>query len=199
MDKLQVILPPPEPEDTDEYRPIPEEVIITPESERIRRPGAVRRVIFGLLTLLLVLSMCLGVGGITALDEIRQYFERREMSAALDTFMVAMSQGDSAAAYHLMAEDFQDRVPYHQLDAMLRGDEFGLFEGYRELEINSVAMRTQRNGTVIAEVTGHFRYDGDFEGDFVTRMIEEEGNWRLASLQIHVSPAKIDAFEGHTV
>src|SRR5687767_7579026 len=130
MDTNQVILPPPEPDDTGQYIPVPQEVILIPEADQPRKPGAVRRVIFGLLSMLLVLSMCLGVGGTAAVDEIRQYFERREMRAALDTFMLAMSQGDTQTAYRLLAEDFQNRVPYHQLDAMLRGDEFVLFSDY---------------------------------------------------------------------
>src|SRR5262245_18575827 len=122
MNRYEVIQPVPEPDNSGEHTPVPEEIIFTPKADQIRRPGIVRRIIIGLFSLLLVLSMCLGVGGMAAVDEVRQYFERREMHASLDTFMVAMSQGDSATAYWLLAEDFQNRVPYHRLDAMLHGD-----------------------------------------------------------------------------
>lgn len=133
----------------------------------------------------------LGSGG------VRLAQERDSITAVVDQFMRVMEAEDAAAAYALFSARAQRQVPLSTLERDLAGSNHVLFEGYQSISLSQLSINAalttdpdQPQGTV-AKALGTVAYEGGFEGTFTAVLEEEDGQWRLHTINVTVPPAKV--------
>lgn len=148
----------------------------------------------------LMLCAC---SGLCALLMIGTSFGKAMMSrapveAVLDQFMREMLARDADAAYELFSPRVQRQISVDEVQAMLGGNNYVLFDGYQSLSIVnlniSVAANTNQNepqGTV-ASVDGEIFYTGGISGRFDAVLEEVDGQWMIHFVNVTVPPDKFD-------
>jgi hypothetical protein len=146
------------------------------------------------LVVCLGVCVCLALGG-GAFGSI--FKEQAPVEAVIDNFMKAMVQKDTETAFSLFSTRARRQMDIKDLEKMLKGNNYALFDGYQSIQISnfnvSVAANTnpdQPQGKV-AKVNGTVLYTGNISGSF-DAVLEKEGNtWRLHGINITVPPDKI--------
>lgn len=142
---------------------------------------------------------CLTIGGaMIALGLNKATSEKAPVETVLDEFMVAMVEEDNEAAYALFSQRVQRQMPLTQIEEMVQGNNFVLFEGYRSLTVNNLKILAVSNtnpnvaqGTV-AEVTGSISYENDFTGRFEATLEKADEDWFIHNINIIVPPDKLE-------
>jgi hypothetical protein len=179
--------------------PVPEPVVQTSETLVAPPPKKSNRNLFliiggALLVICICTTLCIAVGG-TGFLKIAQ--EREPVKEVIDSFMRAMVQKDTKKALELFSVRAQKKIKIDDLEKMLDGNNYVLFEGYQSLEIQNLnisqAFNTNQDlpqGTV-AKVNGTISFDGGFTGNF-NAVLEKEGEtWQLHQINITVPPDKL--------
>lgn len=141
---------------------------------------------------------CLTIGGaIVALGLNEVSEEKAPVEAVLDDFMREMLAEDVDAALELFSPRAQRQFSKSDLDALLAGNNYILFEGYQSLTVGRLNIKAVANtnpdvaqGTV-AEVIGTITYENDFSGNFVATLEKVDGEWFLFFINITVPPDKL--------
>ncbi|MEJ2211208.1 MAG: hypothetical protein P8129_19505 [Anaerolineae bacterium] len=136
--------------------------------------------------------MAVGTGAVKAL------LERDDVERVVDEFMQAMAGRDIDSAYAFISTRSKRTTPRSELEELLQGNNYMLFDGYESLHIASINLgaRLQTNpdlpqGTV-ATVSGQITYEGGYDGRFEAILEQEEDEWRIHSIRITVPPDKLD-------
>lgn len=113
-----------------------------------------------------------------------------------DAYMRAMANRDVPQAYALFSTRLQQVYSLSDVEGLLQGNNYGLFEGYESLEVGTVVvtLRFSTNPAVpntIAQVKGTINYQGGVQGTFEANMELEDGKWRLSKVWIVVPPEKL--------
>ena len=147
-----------------------------------------------LLVLCICVGLCLVLGGATV---ITVYKEKAPIGEVIDKFMQAMVERDTKNALTLFSTRAQRQIKASNLETMLEGSNYVLFDGYQRIEIGNLnvskAFNTNQDlpqGTV-AKVNGTVYYDGGFTGRFDAILEKEAEAWRLHSINITVPPNKL--------
>jgi hypothetical protein len=122
--------------------------------------------------------------------------ERPLVENAIDQFMQARAEEDGTKAYRLLSTRSKRTTALADIEELLQGNNYVLFEGYRSTSITDISLNLNTNtdpnepqGTV-AEVAGTIAYEGGFTGSF-NAVLEKEGEvWRLFTIYITVPPDK---------
>lgn len=172
-----------------------QEVFATPPSQA-EKPKRNLKLIFGIAAI--VVCSCLTIGGAivaTGLNKVSD--EKAPIEAVLDDFMRDMVAEDVEAALELFSPRAQRQFSKTDLDALLEGNNYVLFEGYQSLMIGNLNIKAVANtnpdvpqGTV-AEVSGIITYENDFSGRFVATLEKDDGDWFLFFINITVPPDKL--------
>lgn len=171
----------------------PKETPVTPPTQK---PKFNQLLIIGgmLLLLCLCIGVCIAAGGVGL---FRVYQERAPIESVIDAFMRAMVEKDTDKAFALFSTRVQRQISMSDIEEMLEGNNYVLFEGYQSLEIQNIniskAVNTNQDlpqGTV-ATVDGIIFYDGDFAGTFDAVLEKEGAIWRLHRVNVIVPPNKI--------
>lgn len=133
------------------------------------------------------------LGGTAFITVLR---EREPVSNVIDSFMTSMVEKDTESAYALFSTRAQRQIKISELDKMLEGNNYYLFDGYRSIEIGNLNVSKSFNtnqdmpqGTV-ATVDGTISYSNGFQGRFEA-VLEKEGDvWPLHSINVTVPPDK---------
>ncbi|GJM39958.1 MAG: hypothetical protein DHS20C20_02400 [Ardenticatenaceae bacterium] len=141
---------------------------------------------------------CLTIGGaLVAIGLNRVSSETAPVEAVLDEFMAAMDEKNSEGAYAVFSQRVRRQMSKTQLEEMIQGNNFVLFEGYQSLAVNNLKILAVSNtnpdvaqGTV-AEVTGAISYRGDFTGQFDATLEKAGEEWFLHGINITVPPDKL--------
>jgi hypothetical protein len=144
--------------------------------------------------LLLCSIVCVAVFG-TGMYKI--YKEKAPVESVLDTYMQHMEDKDAESAYALFSPRAQRQVPVSDVQEMLEGNNYILFEGYRSLSVSnlniSAALNTNPDlpqGTVVI-VTGVIQFEGGIQGSFNGTLEQVDGNWMIDAMYITVPPDKM--------
>jgi hypothetical protein len=139
------------------------------------------------------MGLCLVLGGASFVSVFR---EKAPVEEVIDAFMQAMVESDTEKAFTLFSSRAQRQMETNDLQDMLSGNNFVLFEGYQRIEIGNLnvskAINTNQDmpqGTVV-NVDGTVHYDNGFTGRFDAVLEKENGFWRLHAINITVPPDK---------
>lgn len=127
------------------------------------------------------------------------YKEQAPVESVLDAYMRHMSNKDADSAYALFAPRAQRQIPFSEVQDLLEGNNYFLFEGYQSLSVEEINISATVNPDpdvpqgIVAEVTGTITYAGDVQGTFdgVLEKVGEE--WMIDGVYVTVPPSKIVA------
>jgi hypothetical protein len=176
---------------------------VAPGSSPATPAGTPRRRRLSLGLVAIAIGVCLvGVlcGVLFGSALIKSVTERPRVERLLDEFMSAMVRGDASAAYSLFSARARRQVPLLEIERMLEGNNYVLFEGYERLTVANmqveVAVNTDPNvpqGTV-ANVEAVIEYEGGFTGSMQALLEQEQSEWRLDRVNVTVPPDKLGAW-----
>jgi hypothetical protein len=114
----------------------------------------------------------------------------------VDAYMRAMATKDVPQAYALFSTRLQQVYSLSDVEGLLQGNNYGLFEGYESIEVDNVTVtsRFSTNASVpkaMAQVKGTVNYQGGVQGTFEANMELEDDQWRLSKVWIVVPPEKL--------
>ncbi len=145
------------------------------------------------------LCLCAGLCA-TALGTgiFKAFAERSKVESVLDQFMSAMAEQDTERAYELFSARARRNLTQADVESLLTGNNFVLFDGYRRLKVEainlSVGFDTGPDGPqgTVASVQGTIDYAGGITGTFDAVLEQDEGQWRVYGINVSVPPAKFD-------
>ena len=184
--------------DNSQPQPIPvfsTEATPSPAAPPVRQSRRNLFIIIGALiaSLCLCSVLCvalLGTGAFKALSE------RGNVEQAVDEFMQAMAEKDTDTAYALFSARAQRQTNLSDLEKLLEGNNYVLFDGYQSATVETINLSAAFNtnpdlpqGTV-ANVTGTIAYTDGFTGRFEAVLEQAGDEWRLFNINITVPPDK---------
>ncbi len=125
------------------------------------------------------------------------FTEKAPVETVLDAYMQHMANKDADSAYALFSPRAQRQIPISNVEEMLEGNNYFLFEGYQSLSVSNLTISAATNtnpdmpqGTV-AKVAGVIIYDGGIQGTF-NGVLEKVGDeWMIHNINVTVPPSKI--------
>jgi hypothetical protein len=149
-------------------------------------------VVIGILCICSI--VCVAVFGASM---FKVYTEREPVGSVLDAYMRHMENKDAESAYALFSPRAQRQIPISEVQEMLEGNNYFLFEGYQSLEVGNLNISATANtnpdvpqGTV-ATVTGVITFEGDIQGTFNGVLEKVDNQWMIDSMYVTVPPNKI--------
>jgi hypothetical protein len=169
----------------------------TGSTERSRRTIIIVAVAV-LVTLCLCIGLCFAAGGWGIVSGmIKAIQEQDDVQAVIDEFMRAMVNQDSETAYALFSTRSQKNTALSDVEKLLQGNNFALFDGYQSLSVTNINIKAAFNtnpdmpqGT-IAEVSGTITYNNNFIGKFTSVLEEENDEWKLFNINVTIPPDKL--------
>jgi hypothetical protein len=137
---------------------------------------------------------CLAIFG-TSMFKVLQ--EKEPVETVLDSYMQHMADKDTESAYALFSPRAQRQIPISELENMIEGNNYILFEGYQSLSVSNLNISAAANtnpdlpqGTV-AKVTGILMFEGNIQGSFEGVLEKVDDKWMIDGMFITVPPDKI--------
>jgi len=122
--------------------------------------------------------------------------EKAPIEEVLHSFMISMVARDTTDAYALFSTRAQRQVPISNLENLLLGNNYVLFDGYQSLSVQNLNLQNVVNTNpdipsgYLANVTGAISYQDGFQGSITGLLEKENGKWRINSINITVPPEK---------
>ncbi len=167
----------------------------TPIEPRAHTSHGKRPWVIGAVVLLL--ACCVGFGLLFGILGSEVNAEQPKVQAVLQALMTAMANKDTQTAASLFVAGPGAGVPVAELDRLLEGSNYVLFDGYRELTVTGLVMNATFNNNpdepqgVTARVQATISYDGGYTGTIHAVLRQQGGEWRLMSFQVVVPPSKL--------
>ena len=147
---------------------------------------------------LVVLCLCsIACGAIFGTSLYKVYTEKAPVESVLDNYMRSMADKDVESAYALFSPRAQRQIPISEIEKLLEGNNYILFEGYQSLSVSNLNISAVANtnpdvpqGTV-AKVTGMISFEGNIQGSFNGTLEKVDGVWMIDGIYITVPPDKI--------
>ena len=125
------------------------------------------------------------------------YTEKAPVESVLDNYMKYMANKDAESAYALFSPRAQRQLPLSQLQALLEGNNYVVFDGYQSLSVSNFNISAVANtnpdvpqGTV-ATVTGVINFEESIHGSFTGTLEKVNGKWLIDGMFVTVPPDKI--------
>lgn len=149
-----------------------------------------------LIANLLVITLLISCGTVVGSASHQVSEAQGEAATLIDSYMRAMANRDAAQAHALLSSRAQAVYSIGDVEQLLQGSDYGLYEGYESAEVARVIVtsRLSTNPNVpktMAQVTGKINYQGGVTGTFEANMELEDGQWRLSKVWIVVPPEKL--------
>jgi hypothetical protein len=125
--------------------------------------------------------------------------EKDDVRVVLDRFMRRMADKDPASAYALFSSRAKRNFAVAELERTGRHTDYVLFDGYRDVEITAMTVRTGVNTNpnvpqgIVAEVSATVSYAGSFSGRLQAVLEKEHGSWMFDVFNVTVPPEKVSA------
>jgi hypothetical protein len=164
-----------------------------------------RNWVIAIVAAIFVCCLCTGLCGlIFGRGIFTTVRETGDVSLVIDSFMRYMENKDIESAYNLFSVRSRSQTPVSDLEDLISGNNYVLFDSYQSLSITNVNISAAFNtnpdlpqGTV-AKVEGIVYYSNGFQGSF-NAVLEQEGDqWRLFGIQVNVPPNKFENADGNS-
>ncbi len=184
--------PTPEPLPQQQNSPVSSEAILVQPNKSNKKVWLIISIVIS--TLCICSIICLAVFGLGGGEVAR---EEEFIKAVLDSYMKHMVSKDVESAYALFSPRAQRQIPISELQDLIEGNNYVVFEGYQSLSIQSLTITTGANTNPdipqgkVATVTGLITYDDNFEGSFNGTLEKVNNNWEIDGMFITVPPNKL--------
>ncbi|MDX1663354.1 MAG: hypothetical protein R3272_06140 [Candidatus Promineifilaceae bacterium] len=115
-----------------------------------------------------------------------------EWERKADQLMHAMREGEIERAYSMFAPAAQEEITLAELEELATSSQLVLFDGYRELELESWEITRNGEGT-FATAEGSVIYSGGYTGRWTFTFIQDE-EWKIYNFYVWIPSDKMDAF-----
>jgi len=138
----------------------------------------------------------LGVGNVNA--------EKASVESVLDSYMKSMVSKEIESAYALFSPRSQRQIPISEIQELVDGNYYILFDGYQNLSVQNINLTVSANTNPdlpqgsVATVNGIINFEGGFQGTFRATLEKVDGKWLLAGINITVPPDKFQLSPGLT-
>ena len=125
--------------------------------------------------------------------------EKDDVRVVLERFMRRMADKDATSAYALFSSRAKRNIVAAELERMDRDANYVLFDGYRDVEITAMTVRTSVNTNpnvpqgIVADVSATVSYSGGFTGKLQAVLEKEHGAWMVDVFNVTVPPEKVGA------
>jgi hypothetical protein len=123
--------------------------------------------------------------------------ETDSIEQVLDSYMQLMQARDAQSAYDLFSPFARQQISLSDIQGMLVGRSYSIFEGYQSLSVQSlnsgITMNSSDNmpqGTV-ANVMGIVTYDGGIQGNLSATLDKVDGTWHIVMIYVGVPSEKL--------
>jgi hypothetical protein len=155
-------------------------------------------IIIGIGIVVLCLCACAGLCAITlGTSLIQGITQQDDIELTLDSFMSAMEDKDTQKAYSYFSTQAQNQIAISDLEKLLEGNNYVLFEDYQNVSIENISFSTgfstfqnAPKGSV-ANLSAIVSYSGGFKGRLTAVLEQENGQWRLYNINVVVPPDKL--------
>ena len=151
-----------------------------------------------LVTVLAVICLCGGVIiALVSTGLITTFKERAPVEAIMNTLMTDMAARDVEGAYALFSPRAKRQMTQADLEKLLVGNNYVIFEGYESLTVQNINVTAAANTDpdvpqgILATVTGSITYTDGFIGSFKAVLEKVDGTWMLDSFNVTVPPDKL--------
>lgn len=124
--------------------------------------------------------------------------EKAPIEKVLDTFMKDMEGKDVVSAYALLSPRSRSKTPRSDLEKMLVGRNFILFDEYESITVENInissnisSIPNSLQGT-FAKISATVVYTDGFSGQMEAVMEKVDGSWKIYGFDIHLPPEKIN-------
>lgn len=173
-------------------KPVMEPNVAIPSANKSRRNVWI---ILGSIVALLCVCSLLCVA-LTATGVGKIMVEKAPIEATLNSFMEHMEAQDVESAYALFSPRSQRQTPISDLEKMIEGNNYFLFEGYESLSIQNINLTATANVDpdlpqgMVANVSGMISYRDGFTGQFQAVLEKVNDTWMIYNINITVPPDK---------
>ena len=148
--------------------------------------------IFGLCSIL-----CIAAIAVVFIEANKIASAKAPIEAVLDSYMKSMAAKDAESAYSLFSPRAQQQTPISNVQGLLVGNFYFLFEGYQSLSVQNLNLGSYLNANpnspqgTVANVSGTIQYEGGFQGSFNGTLEQVDGKWKIFGIEVTVPPNKI--------
>jgi len=168
--------------------------------EQESKPGNWKRVVLIVVGILILMSCCTAAVFFGAKMFTGVVQEGTAVGEVLQDFMVYMERKDTTQAEKLFSSRALRQMGENDLDEMLEGFNYALFDGFLNLEISQLNIKKAVNSNpnlpqgTIAEITGVVNYEKGYKGKIEAVLEKENGIWKIHMINVTVSPEKFEDF-----
>ena len=146
----------------------------------------------------LVLCLCtIACFAIFGASMYKIYTEKAPVEAVLHDYMRYMANKDAESAYALFSHRAQRQIPISEIQKLLEGNNYIVFEGYLSLSVSNLNISAVANANpntpqgTVAKVSGVINFEGGITGSFNGTLEKVDGTWMIDGMYIVVPPEKI--------
>jgi hypothetical protein len=139
---------------------------------------------------LLVLSSLLLVALLAGCDLAAS---NADFAKPLDSAMKAASAGNIDAIWQLSSVEMKNKMSKSQLTSQI-ADQPYFFKNYQSLTIQNWKVTEWTGEPTRADVGGVIEYTDADEGTFTARLEKDGADWKVTSIDVKVSPARIKKY-----
>lgn len=158
-----------------------------------------RWILWGAAALIIIVVLCCG-GGIWLFAKGMSSVinETPAVQDSLDQFMRTMESKDVDRAYAMFSTRAKRNIDKSQLEDMVDGLSFSIFQGYQEIQITNFYLNSVMNSNPdqaqgqVAEIEAIVIYANGFEGNLTATLEKEDGVWRMFDFNLVVPPEKYE-------
>jgi hypothetical protein len=187
-------------DDIEKLEPVLEPVSAQPAPDAIPVPPKKSKKTLWIILVTVLAVICLCGGVIIALVSTGLYTtfkERAPVEAVMNTLMTDMAARDVESAYALFSPRAKRQVTQADLEKLLVGNNYVIFEGYESLSVQNINLTAAANTDpemaqgIIATATGSITYADGFTGSFKAVLEKVDGTWMFHSFNVTVPPDKL--------
>jgi hypothetical protein len=155
-----------------------------------------RNKIIVLVSVGIAVIFCLCVGT-AVVNLLRVTVNQDKVEAVIKDFMMAMKNKDAQTAMTFMSSRAKQAIDISkQISGLLKGNNYALFNGFKDITINSLAVSTGFNsdpnvpqGTV-AQIAATVLYEDGTKGTLAVTLEEENSDWKIDYIHVTIPPDK---------
>lgn len=176
---------------TEPFEPTSEAIGTIPEAKLAPSPVKKSRTRLIVLVIVLLAGVWISIPYIQFFVNFAVSFpqEIKRIEVLVQDFLTAMSSKDTDAAYEMMSTEGDAQTQRSNIDTLLQGKNYVVFEGFREISLKDINI-SQYGAYKYAEVSGDVFYDGGFVGDFSGKLVKEGEGWRIQWLTVNAPVEK---------
>lgn len=124
--------------------------------------------------------------------------EKAPIEIVLDSYMKHMVAKETNSAYALFSPRSQRQISLENVEQLLEGNKYAIFEGYQRLSVGNIQIRSISSGTdpnaaqgTVALVVGNIFYAGGVQGVFSGILEKVNDKWQIYSINVQVPESKM--------